>query len=123
MPPRRKISTRRHRATAKLHNGNADSHGTPTYTSSVDWTEVVTAWPCELLSVAGGEAIRGRQVAAETSHILFGEFHGGKSITPDCKVEVAGTDGQIVTYGVVTAYDMDGDNREYRVELTREVNP
>lgn len=123
MPPRRKISTRRHRATAKRHNGNVDGHGTPTYESSVDWTEVVTAWPCELLSVAGGEVLRGRQVAAETSHVLFGEFHGGKTITPDCKVEVYDpSSGNVLTYGVVACYDMDGDSREYRVELRREVD-
>ena len=123
MPYRRAASTRRHRATAKQHNGNVDAHGTPTYTTSVDWTEVVTEWPCEMRVVSGGEVIRGKQVAAETSHVLFGEFHGGKAIQPQMKVEVYDpATSSTIEYGVVSSYDMDGDSRELRVELRREVD-
>lgn len=123
MPPRRHHGSRRHRATAKQHNGTVDAHGVPTYTTSNDWTEVVTQWPVEVRSVAGGEVLRGRQVSAETTHVMFGEFHGGKSITPDMKVEVYDpATSSTITYGVIAAYDMDGDSRELRVELMREVD-
>lgn len=123
MARKRRIGNRRHVAKVTRHNGNTDSHGNPTYEISADWTILISAWPCEMLSTGGGEVIRGRQVAAETSHVLFGEYSGGRKIDPDCRVEVFDpAAGKQVVYGVVSSYDVEGDRREMRVELRREVN-
>lgn len=112
---RKRTGGRRHRLTAKQHDGTKGTHGTPTYTTEGDWGTVVLNWPVELLTVSGGETLRGRQTAAETTHVFFGEYHAGKLIASDMKVEVGG-----VTYAVVTAYDPAGDSREMRVEARRE---
>ena len=116
MSRRERIGSRQHRATVSQHDGTQDSHGTPTYETSGDWDAVVTDWPCEVVAVRGGETLRGRQVAAETTHVLFGEYHGGSSITPEMRAVISGT-----TYHVVSALDMDGDSRELRVEVRREL--
>ena len=116
MTRRERIGSRRYRATVSQHDGTQDSHGTPTYGTSGDWDAVVTNWPCEVLAVRGGETVRGRQVAANTTHVLYGEYHGGASITPEMKCVINGT-----TYQIVSALDMDGQRREIRVELQREV--
>ena len=117
MTRRDRIGARRHRATFTQHNGTQDDHGQPTYTTPGDWDTVVQSWPCEVLTVSGGERIRGRQVAGETTHVLFGEYYGGKDATDNMRVTVDG-----VTYDVVTAYDPAGDHREWRVEAKRETD-
>ncbi len=112
---RQRIGSRRHVASAKQHNQTQDEHGNPTYSTDDDWSTIVEGWPCELLTTRGGEVIRGRQVSESTTHVLFGEYFGGKDITADMVVTVDAVD-----YAVVTGFDPDGDKREFRVEVKRE---
>lgn len=107
---------RRYRATITQHDGTQDGHGNPTYTTAGDWDTVVSGLPCELLTVSGGEVLRGKQVASQTTHVLFGEFQSAGTITTDMRVTV-----ENVIYSIVAAYDMDGDRREMRIECKREV--
>ena len=116
MSRRRKIGYRRYTATAKQHNGKQDEAGQPTYGTESDWTPIVSGWPVELIGVTGGERIRGRQVAAEATHVIYGEYYGGQGITPEARCVVDGR-----TFNVVNVLDMDGDHRELRVELKAEL--
>jgi len=112
---REKIGVRQHRATVSQHDGTVDTHGNPTYSTSGDWDVVVTDWPVEMLAVNGGESLRGRQVTDATTHVLYGEYHGGSSIIPEMKCVI-----NSVIYQVVSVLDMDGMSRELRVEVKRE---
>lgn len=110
------IGRRRHRATFLQHDGTQDGHGNPTYTTAGDWDTLIASWPCELLTTTGGEVLRGKQVSAQTTHVLFGEYQGSSGITTSMKVTINN-----VEYGIVAVYDMDGDSKETRVECRREV--
>lgn len=112
MPKRFRAGSRRHQADFEQHDGTIGTHGNPTYKTSGDWDTIVSAWPCELLTTKGGESLRGRQVTADTTHVLFGEYQGATSVTTDMRAVIDGT-----TYDVVSVYDPDGDGREMRVEL------
>ena len=109
------IGKRQHRATFSQHDGTVDTHGNPTYATSDDWDAVVSDWPVEMLATSGGERLRGRQVTAETTHVLFGEYYGGNSITTDMRAVI-----NSVIYHVVSVLDENGDSRNLRVELKRE---
>lgn len=115
MNRRQRIGNRRHSLDAKQHDGTTDSLGTPTYHVAGDWDTVTSGWPVEMLVVSGGETLRGRQVTAQTTHVFYGEYYGGKDIEADMKVVV-----ENVEYDVVTAYDPWGDRQEFRVEAKRE---
>ena len=115
MRRRERIGSRQHRVTVSQHDGTQDSHGNPTYTASDDWDAVVTDWPVEMVAVRGGEKIRGSQVTSETTHVLFGEYHGGSAILPETKAVVNSS-----TYEIISAMDIDGDRREMRVEMKQE---
>tara|TARA_R110000824_G_scaffold53003_3_gene147016 strand:+ start:4970 stop:5314 length:345 start_codon:yes stop_codon:yes gene_type:complete len=112
----RRAGAERHRAKFTQHDGTQDSHGTPTYRVPGDWDTVVAAWPCELLTSTGTETLRGKQVQATTTHVLFGEYHGAKLVEPDMRAVIDN-----VTYGVVAAFDPMGNSREIRIELKRDV--
>lgn len=112
----------RHRCTFEQHDGTLDGAGQPTYTTAGDWDPIISDWPCKLQSTAGGERIRGRQVTAETTHVLFGHFSFAQTATADMRAVVtSSTTGVATTYQVVSVLDMDGEGRELRVELRREV--
>lgn len=117
---RNRDGNRRHIATFQQHDGTVDSHGHPTLGTSADWDDFISGWPCELLTGSGGERLRGRQVTAETTHVLFGEYFGAEGVTAKMRVLIDDPTGTSVTYQVVSAYDPDGDGREMRVELRRE---
>ena len=110
MTRRERCGARRYRADVKQHDGTVDLHGQPS-TLATAWTTVVAQWPCEVLTTAGGEILRGKQVSAQTTHVFYGDFVGGDEVTPDMKVTVNGVD-----YHVLSALDMDGQRREIRVE-------
>ena len=112
----RRRRTRRHRATIKKHDGTIDGHGVPTISEPTDWDAWITDWPVEVIAVSGGEAFRGRQVADSTTHVIFGEYHGGDTITPEMQCVI-----NAITYEIVSVLDVDGDSRELRVELKREL--
>ena len=112
----RRAGASRHRATFTRHDGTQDSHGNPTYTTPGDWDTVVQSWPCELLTTNGAESLRGQQVQPTTTHVLIGEYHGAKDVTPEMRAEVNG-----VIYGIVGAFDPHGNSREIRIELKRDV--
>lgn len=115
---RQRIGNRRHAARIEKHDGTQESdHGHPSYTTPGDWDTVVESWPCEVLTTSGGELIRGRQVQAETTHVLFGEYFGADNVTAEMRAVVGG-----ITYSIVAAYDPDGDSREMRIEARREVS-
>lgn len=105
----------RHVARFDQHNGNADDFGNPTYSVDDDWDTVIQQWPCQLTTTSGGEKVRGRQTTSETTHVLFGEFYGASTAEASFRAVIEGK-----TYGVVSVYDADGENRELRVELKRE---
>ena len=105
-----------HRATFELHNGNQDEHGNPTYPVDKDWTRTVIGWPCQVLTVAGGEGPRGRQVSASTTHILKGEYHGASGVTPEMRCTVGNA-----TFYVVKAIDREGLARTMEVEVKQSV--
>lgn len=105
-----------HRATFSVHNGNQDEHGNPTYPVDKDWERTAINWPCQLLTVAGGEGPRGRQVSASTTHILKGEYHGAAGVTPEMRCEISGA-----VFYVVNAIDRDGLRREMEVEVKQSV--
>lgn len=112
----------RHRCTFQQHDGTVDGHGQPTYTVSGDWDASILDWPCKLQSTTGGERIRGRQVTAETTHVLFGHFSHAQNATADMRAVVtSSTTGATTTYQVVSVLDMDGEGRELRIELKREL--
>ena len=113
---RERTGSRRYRADVQQHDATVDGHGSPTFTTAGDWDTVVTGWPCEILTTTGGETIRGRQVSATTTHVLYGQFAGGSSITPEMRLVVNG-----VNYSVVSAYDPDGMRRKIRVEAKRQI--
>ncbi len=105
---------RRHRATFSQHDGTI-TRGQPTYKVDEDWDVVVGSLPIELLTVGGGEQLRGRQVLDKTTHIAFSEYHGARTITPEMRCVINGQ-----TYNVVAVFDSDGLSREMRIELERQ---
>ncbi len=121
MTRRERIGSRRHRAKFEQHDGGVDEHGNPTYTSDNDWDAVVTSWPCELKAVTEGEQLRGKQVSADTTHVLFGEYGGARDVETDMRAVVTSTTtGLTTTYEIVSVLDLDGEGRELRIELKRE---
>ena len=116
MTLRNRIGMRRYTATFEKHNGNQDSSGNPTYNVSSDWTPTIAGWYVELEGTSGTETRRGGQVAAETTHVIYGEYYGGVWITPRQRCYVDGRQ-----FGVVSVLDVDGDHMELRVELQETV--
>ena len=114
MSKRNRVGYRRHSASFFEHNGTTDDLNQRTYDNDNDWLPVVVNWPVELVGVSGGEVLRGRQVSAESTHVLFGEAFGGAGIEPTNRCVIAGT-----TYGITSVIEPDGDNMELRVELKR----
>lgn len=110
---------RRHQATFVEHNGTTDENGQPTFGTESDWVPVVASWPVELVSVGGGETVRGPQVTAETTHVLYGEYFGGVGINAEqrCTVEI---NGALLTYNVIAARDLRGISEELRVDVKQE---
>ena len=111
---RKREGYRTHLATFIKHNGNVDADGNPTYTNEADWIPEVANWPVEVIGARGAEVIRGRAVAAETTHVLFGEFFGGEGIEATHICLLSGHDQR---FGVVSSLDQSGDRRERRVEI------
>lgn len=112
---RQRVGNRRHVARIEQHDGTLNGDGHPTYTTPGDWDTYVSSWPCEMLITGGGEVIRGRQVSDQTTAVFFGEYYGVQGTDPKMRISVGG-----VTYGIVSAYDADGDNREMRIEAKKE---
>ena len=101
-----------HVATFERHNGNQDAAGQPTYSVERDWITEVPRWPCSLRAVRGGEVIRGGQVAATTTHVLFGEYYGALGVTQQMRCFVNDK-----LFHVVAVEDKYGLNNELRIEL------
>lgn len=100
-----------HTAKIERHNGKADELGQPTYNNADDWRPLVAAWPCEVLTGGGGERIRGRQVSANTTHVLIGDPAAVTEVRPEDRVTISGR-----VYNITAVYDPDGLGREYRIE-------
>lgn len=115
---RKNVGARRHSAVFYRHNGKTDESGLPTYGVAADWSQVGGSWPCEIQTTNGGEVIRGRQVAAETSHILYGDFAAVQTVKPTDRLRAAG-----VGLEVVAVIDQHGLRDEMRIECKREVLP
>lgn len=103
---------RNHIARFDEYAGDADIHGQPQYTDSTQWDTVLRQWPAELIPTTGGETIRGRQVTAQTTHVLFGSYHGAEMLTAEMRCVLEGK-----TYGVVRVSNEEGRQQEIRVEL------
>ena len=117
MTVRKRIGYRRHQASFERHNGNQDDAGNLTYGTQADWVSVFAGWPVELTTTSGTEDTRGRQVQAETTHVLYGEWYGGQMAAPSQRCRVNG-----LLFDVVSAYDVEGTQQELRVELKRVVD-
>lgn len=113
---RKRYGMRRYLASFWQHNGSRDPLNQPTYSTATDWEPVISGWPCELIATNGGEVLRGRQVTAETTHVLFGEFFGAAGVKAQHRCQIDGT-----FYNVVAAYDADGTRMEQRIEVKAEV--
>ncbi len=103
---------RQHRVRFERHNGNVDAMGNPTYSVADDWNLLPQIWPCELLTASAGEVLRGRQVTAETSNVLIGEFFGAQGIEATDRVILS--DGQRMAINGIM--DQDGKQNEARIE-------
>jgi hypothetical protein len=99
-----------HTAQLQRHNGTQDTLGQPTYETDSDWV-TFSEWPCEIVTASGGERIRGRQVSANTSHVLIGDPYAAKGVDPNCRAIIDGR-----TYNIAAVVDPDGLNHELRIE-------
>ena len=114
---RKRIGMRSHYAKFKRHIGTLDDYGNPTYQKAEDWTDTGPgSWPCELLGTAGGETLRGRQVTAEATHVMYGWKIPAGSVRPTDRVVV----GQ-QTFEVVAVMDPDGRGFETRIDAKEEI--
>jgi SPP1 family predicted phage head-tail adaptor len=73
------------------------------------WSTLVDRLPAEVRPVAGGEVVRGRQVAAETTCVF--EIRFRTDITTDQRIVWAGR-----TFGIVRVHDPYGRRAEIWVE-------
>lgn len=113
---RNRIGTRNHSATFERHNGESDAAGNPNYADQ-NWSPIRAGWPCEFTATSGSEDTRGRQVTAETTHVIYGEYFGATDVTPLDRCKVNGE-----TFGIVDIDDADGLQMEKRAELKRIIN-
>ncbi len=111
---RYRVGQRRDNAVFEKHNGNTDDYGTPTYTIDSDWDRVLS-WPCQFAGAKGGEFLRGRQISAESTHILYGDYSAVRDVSPDMRIKVRG-----LTLGILDVTDLFGDMREMVVDAKRE---
>ena len=114
---RKRIGTRNHSAIFERHNGAVDAAGNPTYHIDTDWTPIQSAWPVEFTATSGSEDARGRQVTAETTHVIYGEYYGAGDVTPLDRCKING-----LAFGIVSINDPDGLQMEKRAELKRIIN-
>lgn len=112
----RSFKKRIHQATFWKHNGNQDEFGNPTYTVDADWIQQPIKWPCEVLGASGGEVMRGRQVTATTTHVLYGEWFGVVTVTSDMRCQIE--DG--TRFEIVALLEPDGLSTEGRLDCRRE---
>ena len=112
---RNTVGARQWNATISRHNGTLDGNGNPTYQTDADWVAVNLAWPCEKITVQGSEVLRGRQVSAVTTHVLFGWYSSVSEVLPSDRVTI-----NAETFSVVAVLDVDGDNMTARMEVKRE---
>ena len=112
---RKRIGFRNRYVSFLRHNGNVDASGNPTYSTPDDWYLVARGWPAEVLNTSGGEVIRGRQVTAETTHVLYGEWSYVQEISPRDRITFNG-----VTLEIVSVTDPEGLRYEMRIEAKRE---
>jgi SPP1 family predicted phage head-tail adaptor len=96
---------KRNRITLQQATETLDGAGQPIRT----WTTYLADYPVAIDQVTGGEALRGRQVSAETEIVFSGRWYAG--VTAQMRVSYDGR-----TLGVVRASDPYGDRRELRIE-------
>ena len=102
-----------YQASIQRHNGNQDALGASTYDNPADWDAIVSGWPCELLTTAGGESLRGRTVTASTTHVFTGDYWSTEAadVGPDCRVIIRGK-----TYSILKVWQPDGLNSQQFIE-------
>jgi SPP1 family predicted phage head-tail adaptor len=107
---------RQYRVTFQTHNKVQDAHGNYDFKAGSSWSDEIVAYPCSFQTVRGGEVLRGRQVQPETTHVLHGEYHGGKNVTTDMRCII-----DDIVYNVVSVFDPEGRRRQMRIELKRNI--
>lgn len=85
------------RITLQQSSTSPDGAGQPIPT----WEDLVTGVPAQVMAVAGGETLRGRQVAADVSTLITIRFRSG--ITSRMRVQHEGR-----TLGILRTVDPDG---------------
>jgi len=100
----------RGRITIQAATATQDAAGQPVVT----WATFQADVPCKVESVAGGEAIRGRQVVATATTLFTCRYIAG--VTTKHRVTYAGR-----TFGILRAADPFGDRRELRIEAAEPV--
>lgn len=111
---RKRYGFRNHFAKFTRHSGSVDAVGNPTYSDPEQWAKIGATWPCELMSTTAGETLRGRQVTAEATHVLYGANITKWGVMPKDRVTVAG-----MRLEIVAVLDSDGRGFESRVDARR----
>ena len=101
---------RRDTALIQKHNGNKDTYGQPSLTVEADW-ETVVRWPCQFQSTSGGEILRGRQVTAQSTHVLWGDYMAVRNVETTYRIKIRN-----LTLGIVDVSDLFGDQKEMSID-------
>jgi hypothetical protein len=113
------IGQRRYVADFLRHNGTRDEFGQPTLDVPADWDMFVEGWPCEVQGAKGGEWLRGRQVTATSSHVLYGEFSAVRDVLTTDRLRTQTSTG-VVTMGILEVEDKSGEARTMVIDAKRE---
>ena len=111
MASRFKIGNRSHVATFQRHDGTLDEYGQPTYDNPDDWDTIVPLWYCELMGAKGGETVRGRQVTALASYVLYGDWPEVSGVVASDRILVDG-----LTLGILDVTDTTGRQMEMVID-------
>ena len=76
---------------------------------------IVPSWYCEFREVKGGESFRGRQVTADATYSMFGNFDEVSKVVPSDRINVDG-----LTLGILDVSDHTGRRMEMVIDAKRE---
>lgn len=96
-----------HVITIEQHDGSLDDANQPTYDNADDWDDVIVGLPVELLSVSGGETVRGQQMEANTTHLAIADYFSSEGVT-----ELMRFTYESETYHITNVRDPKGTRRE-----------
>lgn len=92
-------------------NAAATNDPDPDYTGTLRYRSV----PCKVLPVSGAESIRGRQLLAETTHVVMLRYL--PNILPSDRISIIGGLFNGRTLGIVAIREADSDGEQQSLEL------